>query len=145
VRLTVQSLDRAIALYHDALGLGLINQTEFANDHAVAAAMGAPGARFRTATLQVPQSGLMFEVVEFTGKHRSIRANIQDPGSTRMQLRVRNVDEAIAALAKFGGEVVSVGGKTVELPAGSNKITVAIDREPDNLFIVMLGARPPAR
>jgi catechol 2,3-dioxygenase-like lactoylglutathione lyase family enzyme len=143
VRQTVQSLDRAVQLYHDALGLALINRSEFTSEHAVATALGVPGARLRMATLQVPQSGLILEVIEFAGKHRSARANIQDPGSTRMQLRVRNVDEAIAAIAKFGGEVISTGGKSVELPAGNNKITVAIDREPDNLFIVMLGAPAP--
>lgn len=145
VRQTVQSLDRAVQLYHDTLGLALIDRSQFTSDRAAGTALGVPGARFRMATLQVPQSGLLFEVVEFAGKHRGIHANIQDPGSTRMQLRVRDVDEAVAAVAKFGGEMISTGGKPVELPAGNSKITVAIDREPDNLFIVMLGARAPSR
>jgi catechol 2,3-dioxygenase-like lactoylglutathione lyase family enzyme len=139
VRLTVQNLNHALALYRDALGLAPIDRQPFTDERA--AAMGSPGARFQTATLQVPQSGLMLELIEFAGRRRSIQGQIQDPGSTRMQLRVRNVDEAIAALAPLGGEVISSGGKPVELPAGNGKITVAIDREPDNLFIVMFGAR----
>jgi len=139
VRLTVQSVDRAVQLYNEGLGLALISGPELGSDSALAAALGAPGARFRTASLQVPQSGLIFELMEFAGKHRLAPAQIQDPGSTRLQLRVRDVDEAVAATAKFGGQVISTGGKSVEMPAGNGRINVAIDREPDNLFIEMLG------
>ena len=139
VRLTVQDLDRAVQLYHDALGLPLLYRAAFTSDANLAAALGVPGGRFRTATLQVPQSGLVFELIEFAGKHPLVRAEIQDPGATRMQLRVRNVDEAIAAVARFGGEVISTDGGSVELPAGNDRITMAIDRDPDDLFLVLLG------
>lgn len=145
VRLTVQDLDRALQLYHDALGLPLLDRSGFSSDRTLAAALGAPGARFRSATLQVPQSGLLFELIEFAGKRRALRSNIQDPGSTRLQLRVRSVDEAIAALEKFGGEVISTGGKGVEMPTGAGRITAAMVRDPDNLFLVLLGAPVASR
>ena len=143
-RLAVRDLDRAVQLYHDALGLPLLTRAGFSDDRMLAAALGAPGTRFRTATVQVPQSGLVLELIEFAGRHQALRANIQDPGSTRLQLRVRNVDEAIAALEKFGGQVISTGAKGVELPAATGGISAAMVRDPDNLFLVLLGASAPS-
>jgi hypothetical protein len=75
---------------------------------------------------------------------RVVRGNIQDPGSTRLQ--VRDVDATIAALTKAGGTVVSAGGTTVELPGRGGATTkVAIVREPSNLFLVLLPAAAAPR
>ena len=60
-----------------------------------------------------------------------------------MQLRVRDVDAAIAAFERFGGTVVSTGGKPLELPIPKGSIKVAIVREPDNLFVVLIESPPP--
>jgi catechol 2,3-dioxygenase-like lactoylglutathione lyase family enzyme len=144
VRLTVEDVPRAIELYQNALGLELVSRSDFVDNPAVAAAFGMPGSQFRFGMLRVPTSGLTFEVIDFKGVDRKkVRADIQDPGSTRIQLRVRNVDEAIAAFAKFGGEVVSTGGKSLEIPAGNNRLKVAIVREPDNLFAVLIETPSP--
>ena len=145
VRLSVGDLEKETKLYTDALGMAVRQPGKFEKTPAVLDMMGLPkDAEYRASMFTVPTTGLVFELIDFKGVDRKVvRGNIQDPGSTRMQLRVRNVEEAIAAIAKFGGEVISTGGRSVELPAGNNKITVAIDREPDNLFIVMLGARAP--
>jgi hypothetical protein len=59
-------------------------------------------------------------------------------------MRVRDVDEAVAALTKAGGQVVSTGGKPLVIPAGQGQIKVAIVREPDNLFLVLIGPAPAA-
>jgi hypothetical protein len=77
-------------------------------------------------------------------ERRNVEGRIQDPGSTRIQLRVSDVDAAIAAFAKFGGKVVSTGGRSMDLPVGDNKLKVAIVRDPDDLFVVLIGAPPPA-
>ena len=50
--------------------------------------------------------------------------------------------EAVAALAKVGGQVVSTGGKPLVIPAGQGQIKVAIVRDPDNLFLVLIGPAP---
>jgi hypothetical protein len=85
-------------------------------------------------------------LVDFKGvDRRTLAAGIQDFGSTRMQIRVRDVDAAIAAFAKFGGTVASTGGKPLDLPAGNNKLKVAIVRDPNNLFVVLIESAPPAR
>jgi hypothetical protein len=62
-----------------------------------------------------------------------------------MHIRVRDVDAAIAALAKVGGRVASTSGKPVELPAGNNRLKAAIVRDPDNLFLVLIESPTPSR
>ena len=103
------------------------------------------GGQYRAAMLQVPTTGLMFELMDFKDVDRkTVHGRIQDPGSTRMQLQVRDVDAAIAALKQAGGAVQSTGGKSMDLPAGANTIKVAIVRDPNDLFLVLLQAAAPA-
>jgi catechol 2,3-dioxygenase-like lactoylglutathione lyase family enzyme len=139
VRLTVADVAQSLRLYQDALGLELVSRSELIDNATVAGALGVPGAQFRFGILRVPSSGLLFEVIDFAGlDRRTVRGRIQDPGSTRIQMRVRDLDAAIAAFARFGGTVVSTGGKPLELPAGERKLDVAIVQEPDNLFVVLI-------
>jgi predicted enzyme related to lactoylglutathione lyase len=104
--------------------------------------LGLNDGEYRVGMLEVPATGLVFEVIGFRGVDRkTVRGNIQDPGSTRIQLQVRDVDAAIDALKRHGGAVVSTGGTTVNLPGRGGATTkVAIVRDPDNLFLVLLQA-----
>lgn len=142
VRLTVADVPTSVKLY-EGLGLELMNQSDFVDNASVASAFGMPGSQFRFGMFKVPTTGLIFEVMDFRGvEGKVVRGNIQDPGSTRIQLRVRDVDEAVAALTKAGGEVVSTGGQPLVIPAGQGQIKVAIVRDPDNLFLVLIGPAP---
>jgi predicted enzyme related to lactoylglutathione lyase len=145
VRLTVSNLDRAIALYQDAFGLrGAVRG--FANaDPSLMRLFGVDErAKVRLASLEVPGSPVILELVEFSGvDRRTVNGAIQDPGSTRMQLQVRDLDAAIQAVVRAGGSVISTGGKPVELPAGRGAaIRAAMVRDPDNLFLVLIQSRP---
>lgn len=147
VRLTVDDADQALHLYRDILGLPQVGERgEFRSNDAVMAMFGMKGGQYRFNTVQVPGTGLRIEFIDFRGVDRkTVRARIQDPGSTRMQLQVRDVDATIAALESAGGTVVSTGGRTVELPGRGGATTkVAIVRDPNNLFLVLLQAAPPA-
>jgi catechol 2,3-dioxygenase-like lactoylglutathione lyase family enzyme len=144
VRLTVDDVDRSMQLYRDALGLKVVSAPALRDDATVSAALGVSGAQYRAGIMQVPTSGLTFEVIDFKGiDHRAVRGRLQDPGSTRIQFRVRDVDAAVAAFEKFGAEVVSAGGAPLELPVPGGSLKVAIVREPDNLFVVLIQAPPP--
>jgi catechol 2,3-dioxygenase-like lactoylglutathione lyase family enzyme len=148
VRLTVEDSGRSMQLYRDALGLAVSSEPPLGPDRAAIAAspgVGAVrGADLATTSLEVPTSGLTFELIEFIGSdRRPVRARLQDPGSTRMQLRVSDIDAAVAAFEHAGGEVVSTGGTPLELPVPNGSIKVAIVRDPDNLFVVLIEA-PPA-
>jgi catechol 2,3-dioxygenase-like lactoylglutathione lyase family enzyme len=147
IRLTVDNAEQALHLYHDVLGLPQVGERgEFRSNDAVMAMFGIKGGQYRFNTVQVPGTGLRVEFIDFKGVDRkTVRARIQDPGSTRMQLQVRDVDASIAALKGAGGSVVSTGGSTVELPGRGGATTkVAIVRDPNNLFLVLLQAAPPA-
>jgi catechol 2,3-dioxygenase-like lactoylglutathione lyase family enzyme len=144
VRLTVDDAGKAMRQYQQ-LGLAATMNVIFDRSEPVMKLFGLkPDAQFRVATMDVPTSGLRFELIEFKGvDRRTVTGNIQDPGSTRMQLQVRDVDATIEALKSAGGAVVSSGGSTVELPGRGGATTkVAIVRDPNNLFLVLLQAPP---
>jgi catechol 2,3-dioxygenase-like lactoylglutathione lyase family enzyme len=143
VRLIVDDAERSIQLFHDELGFSLMTPLTSGDNATISAALGVSGARYRFGIMQVPTSGLVFEVMDYAGiDRRQVRGRLQDPGSTRMQLRVSNVDAAVAALEKAGGEVVSSGGEPLELPIPNSSLKVAIVREPDNLFLVLIESPP---
>ncbi len=147
VRLTVEDVDKALKLYRDSLGMTVRSVDAFKKDPDVNRMLGLnDDGQYRVGMLEVPTTGLVFEVIGFKGvDRRTVRGNIQDPGSTRIQLQVRDVDAAIATLKGHGGAVVSTGGTTVNLPGrGGASTKVAIVRDPDNLFLVLLQAAPPA-
>ena len=146
VRLTVEDVEKSVRLYHDALGMELTNKPAFAENATVGAALGVgAGAQFRFAIMKVPTTGLMFEVMDYKGVDRkTVRGDLKDSGSTRFQMQVRDIDAAVAAFTKAGGAFVSTGGKPLELPAPSGAMRVGIMREPDNLFVVLIQAPPPA-
>jgi catechol 2,3-dioxygenase-like lactoylglutathione lyase family enzyme len=147
VRLTVEDAEKAMRLYWDALGIRGLTPGMFNSDKAVLDLLGVKGGQYRLSTAQVPTSGLRLDFLDFKGvDRRVVRSSIQDPGSTRMQLQVRDVDEAIAMLKRDGGTVVSTGGNTVELPGrGGSTTKVAIVRDPNNLFLVLLQVAPRCR
>jgi len=141
IRLTVRNLERTMALYRDGLGLRGTTRASTSDDWVTSALGLARGTAVSTGALEVPGSNLTIEFVQFTGTGRTVTARIQDPGSTRLQLQVRDLDAAVQAVVRAGGRVVSTGGKPVELPAGrGNPIRAAIVQDPDNLFLVLIQA-----
>jgi catechol 2,3-dioxygenase-like lactoylglutathione lyase family enzyme len=140
IRLTVDDLDRAVRLYRDALGFHQVSISAFTNDRTGMELLGLPEeGEYRYASLQVPGSNLSIELIEFRGMARQhVEGRIQDPGSTRLQLQVRDLDGAIRAVVDAGGAVVSSGGAPVELPAGRGAtMRAAMVRDPNNLFLVL--------
>jgi catechol 2,3-dioxygenase-like lactoylglutathione lyase family enzyme len=152
VRHTVQDLESALALYRDALGLQGINRLKgsrrvppYTAYEPVQKALGlGPDMIYRYAELVVPGSGLVLELIEFKDmRRRAERARPQDPSSTRIQLRVADVDAAAAAVVQAGGTFVSTGGRPLYLAAGDSTLKAGIVRDPDDLFLVLIQA-PPA-
>ena len=144
VRLTVDNVDRAMKLYRDDLGLQQQSVGSFADNRAVLQMLGLRSGAYRQAITQVPSTGLFVQFIEFKDvDRRTTSGGIQDPGSTRMQLQVRDLDAAMKAVVRAGGTVVSTGAMPVQLPAGrGGTIKAAVVRDPDNLFLVLIEARP---
>jgi predicted enzyme related to lactoylglutathione lyase len=146
VRFAVRDAVAAARLYQNELGLQERAPIGgYGNSDAVLRALGLTDGQYRVAQQDVPGSGLMYDFVDFTGtERRVVRGRIQDFGSTRVQLRVRDLDAAIAAFTRSGGEVVSTGGRPVALPAGNATLRAAMIRDPDNLFVVLMEAPAPS-
>lgn len=140
LRITVRDVPTSVRLYRDALGLREVGPAgEYRNERPVLDALGMSGGQYRVGTLEVPTSGLQLTFIDFTGVERRTRsAGIADPGSTRVQLRVANVEAAAAAISRAGGAFVSTGGKPLDLPGGQGVVTAGIVRDPDNLFLVLI-------
>jgi catechol 2,3-dioxygenase-like lactoylglutathione lyase family enzyme len=147
VRHTVANLERSLALYRDALGLrGGRQVPPFVGDPTVLDLIGLPhDVQYRVTMVTVPTSGLGIELIEFKdARPPAAPADIADPGSTRIQLRVADIDAAVAAVTQAGGTFISTGGKPLDLPAGNSTLKVGIVRDPDDLFLVLIQAPPPA-
>jgi predicted enzyme related to lactoylglutathione lyase len=140
VRLTVEDMERTLKLYRDDLGVRVQSPGTFGGAPAVMQMLGLGSGQFRQAITQVPGSGLFLQFIEFKDVERhTVRSDIQDPGSTRIQLQVKDVDAAIKAVVGAGGRVVSTGARPVQLPAGrGGSIRAAVVRDPDNLFLVLI-------
>jgi catechol 2,3-dioxygenase-like lactoylglutathione lyase family enzyme len=141
VRHTVGNLEHSLRLYQGALGLqGPTAPPQYTTDSNVAALLGLPpGAQWRYTTLTVPTSDLPIELIEFKDARRPAEPpRIQDAGSTRIQLRVTDIDAAVAALTQAGGTFMSTGGTPLDLLAGNRTLKVGIVRDPDGLFVVLI-------
>jgi catechol 2,3-dioxygenase-like lactoylglutathione lyase family enzyme len=147
VRHTVANLEKSLVLYRDTLALaGGRELPAYTGGTNVLDLLGLPhDMQYRLARLTVPTSGLPFELIEWRGAHPPAKpAKLADPGSTRIQLRVANIDDAVAALTKAGGTFISTGGKPLDLPTANATLKVGIVRDPDGLFLVLIQA-PPAK
>ena len=131
---SVADLERSVAFYRDAVGLTMEASAGFPTGASprIGAAFGAPGATIRAATLSIPGSDVRLTLVQFSGVAASpIRQRLQDPGSVKLVVRVRNIDAAFARVRDRIARVYTEGGAPMkpEGPAAIN--TAVIMRDPD--------------
>jgi catechol 2,3-dioxygenase-like lactoylglutathione lyase family enzyme len=139
VRITVADTDQTMKVYRDLLQFQ--PQIGEFGTNPLLDLMGMRGSQLRLTTAQVPGSPLRLEFVELKGVERTpIRPRLQDPGATRFQLRLRDLDATIGKLKAAGLAVVSTGGVPATLNGG---IRAAIMPDPNGLFFVLIQAAPP--
>jgi catechol 2,3-dioxygenase-like lactoylglutathione lyase family enzyme len=143
--LTIADTEQTMRVYRDLLGFQPLIDASFTSNKGLNDLMATPGAQVRRSTSLVPGSMLQVEFVEFKGIERKpIGARIQDPGATRLQLRVRDTDAAVKTLTAAGGTVVTTGGNGG--PIDMRGLRVALVRELNNLFLVIMAqGTPPAQ
>ncbi len=138
VRLTIADTDRTLHVYRDVLEFQ--PQVGAFGNIPLLDLMGLKGAELRLTNALVPGSPLRFEFIQLRGvESAAVRPRLQDPGATRFQLRVRDLDSTIGKLKAAGSTVVSTGGEPATLQGGRR---AAIMSDPDNLFFVLLEAPP---
>jgi len=113
IRITVADTEQTLHLYRDLFGLSF-QVDPFVGDKAMLALLGLKSnAQFRLATTNIPGTNTQLEFLEVKGVDRkALRTRIEDPGSTRFQLTVRNLENAMTMLKSAGpSTVVSNTGK----------------------------------
>jgi predicted enzyme related to lactoylglutathione lyase len=139
VRFAVADTEKTMRVYRDTLQMK--PQTGEFSTGPMVDLMGLKGAQVRLTTLQVPGSPLQLEFVEVKGASAApIHPNLQDPGATRLQLRLRDLDGTIAKMKAAGSTVVSSGGQPVTLNGG---IKAVIMTDPNGIYLVMIQQAPP--
>jgi len=137
VRVTVEDLERTTRLYRDAFGLPFTEMgvTSAAFGNLIGENGGAAKVRVAAATLPGTRMRLEFLEVTGVGRHR-LAARIQDPGAARLQLTVRNIDEAMSALRNAGPSTVASNGIITQ-----PQYRVAVVSDLNGLFLVLTDRR----
>src|SRR5207244_5338592 len=120
LRITVANMEQTIAYYRAALGI-TPKPGEFTKDEAVMSMMGLPPTgEYRVATTEFPGSSFVLEFIEFrgVGETKTVRSRVQDPGSYRLQLNVRDIDETLRSLTGAGARVVSSKQQPIHMTFG---------------------------
>jgi predicted enzyme related to lactoylglutathione lyase len=138
----VADLPKSIEFYSNVLGTGLADPGPvhgFGPNEMVAKMYNAPGKLVRTATLNIPGSELVVELVDWQGIERpKLNARMYDPGAAALILFVRDVDAALRAATMHGGSILTPAGKPVV--TGKNRFVTV--RDPDGFFIELLQFDP---
>ncbi len=136
MRIAVQSVDRALGLFRDRFGMPFDAGKVF-DSKSFVDLMGPTGGKARIGTATLP-GGTLFEFAEYQGVDRTpLMTRIQDPGSTRFQLMVSDLDAALAAFKDAGGTIVSLGGE----PVVENGQRYAVVRDANGVFFVVWKGR----
>ncbi|HVZ20034.1 MAG TPA: VOC family protein [Vicinamibacterales bacterium] len=132
----VNSTEQTAHVYRDVLGgFDVEGDPSFTTDKSLQALTGLTHAQVRRSQLRAPKSPVAFELLEFKGvDRRPLHTQLQDPGSTRMQVRVRNLDAIVERMKGLGSHVVAKEGTRV--PVMPN-LWVAVMPDVNNLFLTL--------
>jgi catechol 2,3-dioxygenase-like lactoylglutathione lyase family enzyme len=135
----INDTDKTAHAYRDVLGgFQVDSEPGFVADKGMQALTGLKDAQVRRSSLRAPSSPVAFELLEFKGvDRRPLHTQLQDPGSTRMQVRVRGLDAIVEKMKGLGSHIVAKEGTRV---AVMPNFWVAVMPDPDNLFLTLIEA-----
>ena len=130
---TVRDSGQAVKFYNDLLGFDVKMGAAFNDNQQMASTAGAPGASFRQSTARIPGTTVPFTLIEFRNiQRKTLSGRTQDPGTTVLQLIVKDVDALTKKLKAAGVPIVSTGGAPVQV---SPTLRIAIVRDPNNMLL----------
>lgn len=138
---SIDDTDKTLRFYREAFGF----QAEIGESFVPANAwtndvLGSP-AQVRRSTAVVPGSSIRMEFLEFKHIERKrLRSRLQDPGTSMLQLSVRDIGAIVKASKAAGGSILSAGG-VATLRHGS---PIAIVGDPNNFFLEPMQPAPQA-
>jgi catechol 2,3-dioxygenase-like lactoylglutathione lyase family enzyme len=137
---TVANTEESVKFYGELLGFDMKLGAQFNDDQQMAATAGAPGASFKQSTATIPGTSVPFTLIEFKNiERKKLSGRTQDPGTTVLQLLVKDVAALTAKLKAAGVPVVTTGGGPVEIVPGLN---IAIVRDPNNMLLELVQRAP---
>jgi catechol 2,3-dioxygenase-like lactoylglutathione lyase family enzyme len=133
---TVASSEASIEFYNELLGFNFPAAAAWNDNQEMAGTAGAPGASFRQSRTNIPGTSTAFTFIEWKNiDGNMLTGRTQDPGTTVLQLIVRDVTELTAKLKAAGAPVVTTGGVPVEIRPGLN---ISIVRDPSNVLLELV-------
>ncbi len=139
---SVRSSEESVKFYNDLLGFNLKLGAAFNDNQDMAATAGAPGASFRQSTARIPGTTVPFTLIEFKGvEHKELSGRTQDPGTTVLQLIVRDVSALGKKLKAAGVPIVTTGGEPVQV---SPALKILIVKDPNNVLLELAERIPGA-
>src|SRR4051812_10198620 len=137
---TVRDSAETVKFYNELLGFNLQLGAAFNDNREMAATAGAPGASFRQSRAQIPGTVVPFTLIEFKNVQRKeLAGRTQDPGTTVLQLLVRDVTALTAKLKAAGVPIVTTGGAPVQVAPG---LKIAIVKDPNNMLLELAERTP---
>ncbi len=138
---TVADMPETIRFYNELLGFDFAAVETFNSNQTMAATAGAPGASFRQSRTRIPGTSVPMTLIEFRGIERQFHSGrTQDPGTTVLQLIVRDVAALSARLAAAGVPIVSIDDKPVEVVPG---LDIVIVRDPNGMLLELVQRSQP--
>ena len=133
---TVRDTAQTVKFYNELLGFDLKAGAAFNDNQQMASTAGAPGASFRQSTARIPGTAVPFTLIEFKNiQRKELSGRTQDPGTTVVQLVVRDVAALTAKLKAAGVPIVTSGGAPVQVGPG---LKIAIVRDPNNMLLELV-------
>lgn len=128
--------EESVKFYNELLGFDFELGAGFNDNQVMAATAGAPGASFRQSRALIPGTSVAFTFIEWKNiDGKLLSGRTQDPGTTILQLRVRDVTALTAQLKAAGVPVVTTGGVPVEVLPG---LKISIVRDPSNVLLELV-------
>ncbi|HUQ53052.1 MAG TPA: VOC family protein, partial [Gammaproteobacteria bacterium] len=137
---TVANSEASIKFYNELLGFNFPAPAAWNDNQQMAGTAGAPGASFRQSRTNIPGTSVAFTFIEWRNiDGKMLTGRTQDPGTTVLQLIVRDVAALTAKLKAAGVPIVTTGGAPVEVVPGLN---ISIVRDPSNVLLELVQRSP---
>jgi molybdate transport system substrate-binding protein len=106
----------------------------------MASTAGAPGASFRQSRTNIPGTAVPFTLIEFKNiARKELSGRTQDPGTTVLQLTVKDLSALAKKLKAANVPIVTTGGEPVQFAPG---LKIFIVRDPNNMLLELVERAP---
>jgi catechol 2,3-dioxygenase-like lactoylglutathione lyase family enzyme len=137
---SVRNSEESVKFYNELLGFDLKLGAAFNDNQEMAATAGAPGASFRQSTARIPGTAMPFTLIEFKNiEQKTLSGRTQDPGTTVLQLIVKDVTALSAKLKAAGVPFVTTGAEPVQVAPG---LKIVIVKDPNDILLELAERGP---